>query len=224
MTATDKATCSYDLTDKTFSFTPNASDGGIKITVVKAASTFIDITLNFDATITYNTVSQPVTFAVGAASAVINFTGNGLSFTPQKGDGTLNLTLSNLKSGGSMNINVEVLSGSFVPGENGAINVNQNTELQLDFGNDYKVKFKTTDDAGGSLSLDDGGLELTITANTNASSSIFFDPTNGLTITPTTPDALTVVLTEDGADIIIEAVNGTISYSGGGRHASFFDA
>ena len=60
------------------------------------------------------------------------------------------------------------------------------------------------------------GNVLTITALTDASGSIFFDPQNGLFITPSTPDALNVVLSTDGMDIVnISSITGTINYTGG---------
>ena len=110
--------------------------------------------------------------AAGDAAVSVTMTSAGLSITPVKGDGTLNLKLSS--EIGSMSANLEVLSGSFILGENGTLTVTKDTELQIDFGGGYIVKFKTTDDAGGKISLgaggltftpniDDGHLELTIT-------------------------------------------------------------
>ncbi|MBO4779156.1 MAG: hypothetical protein J5497_00815, partial [Selenomonadaceae bacterium] len=208
--------------------------------------------------------------ADGDAAVSVAITSAGLSITPNTGDGTLNLQLGS--ANGSMSANLEVLSGSFILGENGGLTVAKDTELQIDFGGDYVVKFKTTDDAGGKISLGAGGLTfsptegdghlelsvtrngetrtatlemtgsltykldgsislakdtvvknifedgniLTITANTDASGSMIFDPNSGLYITPSTPDALNVVLTTDGLDVVnISSITGTINYTGG---------
>ena len=60
------------------------------------------------------------------------------------------------------------------------------------------------------------GNVLTITALTDASGSMVFDPNGGLTITPSTPDALNVVLSTDGLNVAtFTSITGTINYSGG---------
>ena len=57
---------------------------------------------------------------------------------------------------------------------------------------------------------------MTITANTDAGGSIIFTPADGLNITPTTPDALNVILTTNGVNIVdVSSIAGTINYSGG---------
>ncbi len=208
--------------------------------------------------------------ADGDATISFALTESGLAITPVQGDGTLNLQFSS--ENGSMSANLEVLSGSFILGENGAVTIAKDTELKLDFGGGYIVNFKTTDDAGGSISLGndgitftpndgdghlelsvtrdgetrtasldmtgsltykldgsislakdtvvtnefDSGRSLTITANTNASGSIVFIPQNGLTITPSTADALTVEITRENAPSFkLNEIVGTIHYSGG---------
>lgn len=208
--------------------------------------------------------------ADGNAAVSFALTESGLAITPAEGDGTLNITLGN--ESGSMSANVEVLSGSFVLGENGAVTIAKDTELQIDFGDAYTVNFKTTDDAGGSISLgtdgitftpndDDGHLELSvtrddvtrktslemtgsltykldgsislakdtvvknefedgtklaITALTDASGSIVFTAQDGLTITPSTADALTLDLTSSaGFTMHVTELNGTLKYAGG---------
>ena len=78
--------------------------------------------------------------------------------------------------------------------------------------------------------FEDGNI-LTITANTYASGSIVFNPQNGLMITPSTPDALNVVLmTGDLKVVDISSITDTINYNGGivttsdgaGAHLSWF--
>ena len=210
--------------------------------------------------------------ADGDAASIIDLTEEGIliTITPQQGDGTLKLTLGS--AAGSMSVDLEVLSGGFVFGENGALNVVEGTELQLKFSDNYIVSFKTTDEAGGSLKLgedgitftpnaEDGNLELTvtrgdetrttslemtgsltykldgsitlakdtvvknvfedgniltITANTDASGSIIFNPATGLTIEPSTADALTVALTTGDLEVAqFSSITGSINYSGG---------
>ncbi len=208
--------------------------------------------------------------ADGDASSKISLTEDGISIMPEIGDGKLNLALGNKK--GSMSVDVEILSGGFVFGDNGTLNVVKDTELQIKFSDNYIVNFKTTDAAGGAISInsdginfapnsEDGGLQLsvtkngetrtasldvtgsltykldgsitlakdtvvknvfedgnilTITANTDASGSIIFNPQNGLTIEPSTTDALNVVLTTGDLEVVnISSIDGSINYSGG---------
>ena len=57
---------------------------------------------------------------------------------------------------------------------------------------------------------------MTITALTDAGGSIFFDPQNGLFITPSTPDAFNIVLTRGDVTIgDITSITGTITYKEG---------
>ncbi len=195
----------------------------------------------------------------------------GVVITPDTEDeGKLTLTLTRT-SGDSLSAEIELLSGSFILGEDGTLSITKGTELQIKFSDDYIINFKATDDAGGVISLsdegitfspnsNDGGLQLsvtrdgetrsasldvtgsvtykldgsislaqgtvvrnvfedgnilTITANTDASGSITFNPQTGLTIAPTTADALNVVLTKDNLDTVISSINGIINYRGG---------
>ena len=284
-----------------FIFTPDANNGGsFNIALKRIAPDNADLADDVDAFFENNvTVKGPIMFnpatklltlkdgtevsfafndnkytltatAQGDAASKISLTEEGISITPQQGDGTLKLTLGS--AAGSMPIDIEVLSGGFVFGENGALNVSEGTELQLTFSENYSVKFKTTDKAGGNLSLGtdgitftpnagDGHLELsvtrgdetrtaslemtgsltykldgsislakdtvlknvfedgnilTITANTDASGSILFHPQNGLSVAPSTPDALNISLTTGDLEVVnISSITGTLSYSGG---------
>ena len=196
----------------------------------------------------------------------------GVVITPDTEDeGKLYLTLTGTSSG-SLSAEIELLSGSFILGEDGTLSITKDTELQIKFSDDYIINFKAADDAGGVISLsdegitfspnsNDGGLQLsitkngqtrsasldvtgsvtykldgsislakgtvvrnvfedgnilTITANTDASGSINFNPQTGLTIKPTTPDALTVSLKTGDLEIVnITSITGSITYSGG---------
>ncbi|MBR4383528.1 MAG: hypothetical protein IKP64_08215 [Selenomonadaceae bacterium] len=198
-------------------------------------------------TFTQNDYTATIT-AIDDATTAISIGTDGITFTPNTGDGTLDFTIKNSSS--SMTANVEILSGSFTFGENGALTVEKGTELKIKFSDDYVVNFKATGDAGGTISLGadgitfapnsgDGSLDisitrngetrtanlnmtgsltykldgsiswtqgtviksffdddssLTITANKNSDAKIIFSPQDGLSITPSVPDALSVLL------------------------------
>ena len=186
----------------------------------------------------------------------------------------LNLTLN--KDGktifdGNLNVNGTIYL------DNNVLTVAKGTEFNIDFGDNYLVSLKATDDAGGKISFgengitfapnsDDGGLDisvtrdgetrkatmnvsgsitykldgsislikdtvvknifedgniLTLTAKSDASGSIVLSPQNGLEITPNKSDALDILLSRDGEDVIeISEITGPISYKGGGFTAS----
>ena len=276
-------------TSGNFTITPDTDDGSLAVTFKRNGKTTFQNTLSVNGSMIINPVTDLLTLvdgttvnvafkdytltatAQGDTASTVALTSKGIAITPQTGDGTLNLTLTGTSSG-SLSANIEVLSGGFVFGLNGALTVTEGTELQVDFGDGYKVKFKATDAAGGAVTIDadgftfapaseDGGLELTITrdgetrsasldvtggsvtykldgsisltkgtvvrnvfeggttltitANTDASGSITFNPQTGLTIKPSTPDALNVVLTKDNLDTVISSINGIINYRGG---------
>jgi len=288
-TATDDASFTLGIAnDGSISITPAKNDGALDIAIKRDGTTIFSNTVSVDGTITFNPTTQAMTLtdgttvtltfgdyeltakANGNAASVLSLTGNGIEIKPNSGDGSLDLTLSG--ANGTLNANLEVLSGSFVLGEGGTVTVTKGTELKIDFGDGYVVNFKATDDAGGSLALgangitfkpgsDDGGLELsitrdgqtrtasldvtgsvtykldgsislakgtvvrnvfdsgrivTITANTDASGSMVFTPDGGLTITPATPDALTLsVTTASGLNGNFNEITGTVTYKGG---------
>ncbi len=293
-TATDDASFTLGIAnDGSISITPAKNDGALDIAIKRDGTTIFSNTVSVDGTITFNPTTQAMTLtdgttvnlsfgdyeltatANGNAASVLSLTGNGIAVTPNTGDGSLDLTLKS--AGGSLNANLEVLSGSFVLGEGGTVTVTKGTELKIDFGGGYIINFKATDDAGGSLTLgaggitfvpgsNDGGLELsitrdgvtrtasldmtgsitykldgsfsltqgtvvrnvfadgnelTITANTDASGSMVFTPDNGLDITPSTTNALDLLLSRDGEDIIeISGITGSVNYKGGAFTAS----
>ncbi len=292
ITATDEATVAIALTDSGITFTPGSGDGGLNLLLRKNGKTVFAGELNItDGSITFNSDEQKFSFTEGTKIQLgirdeeigIEVVGGDASFkveanadgsftiTPDNGDGKLNLTLSN-DEGDSISATLEVLSGSFTLGDGGTLSLAKDTELELDFGGGYVVNLKTTDAAGGSISLstdgitfapnsDDGGLKLTvtrdgvtrtasldvtgsvtykldgsiflaqgtvvknvfedgniltITANTDAGGSIVFNPQTGLIITPSTPDALDMVLAHDDLKIMsIYYVSGAVNYKGG---------
>ena len=109
--------------------------------------------------------------AQGDAASKISLTEEGISITPQEGDGTLKLTLGS--ANGSMSVDIEVLSGGFVFGENGALNVVKDTELQLTFSDDYIVNFKATDAAGGAISIGTDGITFAPNSDEKDGSGVF---------------------------------------------------
>ncbi len=180
------------LGDGSIAVTPNEGDGALDIAIKRGNTTIFSNTVSVDGTIIFNPTTQAVTLtdgttvslsfgdyeliatANGNATTALSIAGNGVVITPNTGDGSLDLTLKS--AGGSINANLEVLSGSFILGEGGALTVTKGTELRIDFGGGYIVNFKATDDAGGSLALgadgitfapgsNDGGLELSVTQN-----------------------------------------------------------
>ena len=179
--------------DGNFIITPNENDGFLDITFYQNENAVFQNTLSVvSGSIIFNSLTRLVgikedsTISLKLGDYTLNataeggdivgafvFTSNGLSISPNADSGTLKLTLGG--EGGSMIADIKFLSGSFTLGNNGAINVAQNTELQLKFSEDYIVNFKATDAAGGKISIttdgitfapnsEDGGLELPLLA------------------------------------------------------------
>lgn len=177
-------------TSGNFTITPDNNDGSLDVTLKRGGETVFKNNLSVNGSMIINPTTDLLTLtdgtivsvafnnytltatADGNASSKISLTANGISIMPQTGDGTLNLTLSS--ADGSMSANIEVLSGGFLFGKNGALTVIKDTELKIDFGDGYIVNFKANDAAGGTISLgedgitfapgsNDGGLQLTIT-------------------------------------------------------------
>ena len=269
-------------------FTPNTGDGALGLVLSEDGTTKFDGELNCragslifgltgglsvaDGTILDVTINGMTATlkATGEEPAEIGFDDGKIVLTP----GT-NSALEISAKFGSVDFggNITLTNGSvtFDPSTE-EITLVKDTELQLDFDNDYSVKIKTTDEAGGKISLvkdgitftpneGDGKLELTvtrgdetrtaslemtgsltykldgsisldkgtvlknvfedgnvltITALTDASGSIIFHPAIGLQITPSTADALNVVLTSGDIDVFnITSIDGSVTYKGG---------
>ena len=138
--------------ETTFSNDINVESGSINF---NPANRTIGLTAGTVATVSIGSATITLT-ATSEAHVSFAFTDSGISFTPATEDGSLDISLTT--SSGTMNANIDVVSGSFIFGGNGAITVTSGTELKVDFGNDYIVGFKTTDDAGGTISIGSGGL------------------------------------------------------------------
>ena len=205
------------------------------------------------------------------AGGSFNFDENGLTLTPDSGDGTLNVEI--LKNGvAGSKINVDFKSGSVTLNNKNEISLTANTEIAIGFSDDYSITLKTADIAGGKFALveegiqftpneGDGKLEVTVTngetirtatldlkgevtfaldgnislakdsvadftfedginlkiiSNEDASGTIKFGGTEGVTITPANPTALTVELSGyNNSRGILTDMTGSISYSGG---------
>lgn len=130
--------------------------------------------------------------ATDNAGGRLTFGTNGLTFsTPGDGGG---LILSVTENGVTRQASLNVV-GEINYSLDGSIHLAQGTVVQNIFA--------------------DGNV-LTITANTDASGSVVFDPQNGLYITPSTPDALNIVLTTGDLNVVnISSITGTINYKGG---------
>lgn len=130
--------------------------------------------------------------ATDNAGGQLTFGANGLTFKSAGGDGGLILSITD---GGVTRQALLNFAGEINYALDGSIRLAQGTVVNNVFA--------------------DGNI-LTITALTDASGSMVFDPNGGLTITPSTPDALNVVLNTDGLDIVnISSITGTINYKSG---------
>ncbi|MBR7024527.1 MAG: hypothetical protein IKI08_00760, partial [Selenomonadaceae bacterium] len=179
--------------DGNFTITPGSNDGSIDVTLKRDGETVFENNLSVDGPMILNPTTEMLTLkdgttvsvtfnnytltatASGDTSSTISLTSDGISITPDTTDkGKLKLKLIGTSSG-SLSADIEVLSGGFLFGTDGALTVTKGTELQIDFGNNYIVNFKTTNEAGGVLSIgadgitfkpnsdeEDGGLELTV--------------------------------------------------------------
>ena len=180
MTATDSATLAFaPNAENQLSFTPGTNDGALNVVIKKGDTTIFQNTVSVEGTINLNPENGTLTLTSGSkislafenysvtataidnVSNVISINENGISIAPT---GKLNLNLAT-SSGAAMNIDVEVLSGSFSLGNNGSLNIAKDTELQLTFSENYSVKFKTTGDAGGIVSLDSDGIHFSPNAD-----------------------------------------------------------
>ena len=130
--------------------------------------------------------------ATDNAGGRLTFGTSGLTFTTASGDGGLILSVTENGVTRQASLNVE---GTINYSLDGSITLAQGTVVQNIFA--------------------DGNI-LTITANTEASGSVFFDPQNGLYITPSTPDALTVSLQTGDLEVAkFTSITGTINYTNG---------
>ena len=175
-----------------FTITPDENDGSLAIALKQNGETVFQNNVTVNGSLTINPVTDLLTLtdgttvslafdnytmtatADGDAASKISLTASGISITPQQGDGKLKLALGT--KNGSLSADIEVLSGGFLFGTSGALSVTEGTELQIKFSDDYIINFKTTDAAGGALSIgadgltfapnsEDGGLELSVTRN-----------------------------------------------------------
>ena len=251
-TANDDAGVSFQMTNDGFEITPADNDGSLDIAIKRATEAgFVEIFKNTvsvsGGTITFNPTTHLMTLASGTtvslsfdpyevtavadgdASSTISFANNGITVTPNTGDGKLKLTLGTKT--GSMNADIEVLSGSFTLGEGGTLTVAKDTELEIKFSDDYIINFKATNAAGGSISLgtdgitfapnsNDGGLELTVkrgkdtrTASLDVTGSVTYKLDGSISLTKGT---VVKNVFDDGNILTITAntdANGTINFN-----------
>ena len=135
--------------------------------------------------------------ATDDAGGLLSLDTDGFSFTPNSADGGLELSIT--RNGETRTASLDV-TGTVTYKLDGSISLTKGTV----------VKNKFAD-----------GNALTITATTDASGSIVFAPNDGLTITPSTPNALDVLLSRDGTEVIeIAGITGSVNYKGGTFTAS----
>lgn len=198
-------------------YTPDTSDGTLTLTVEGTGdSQFSGVglevlsgsfTLNLDNSIsiaqdtelkldfsdTYS-ISFKTTDEAGGTLALVS---NGISFTPGTDDGHLELTVTNGDTTRTASLE---MTGTVTYTLGGNIELAEGTVVTNVF---------------------EDGKSLAITANTDASGTITFNPEGGLTITPASTDALNVVLTDGDIEIFnISYITGSITYSGGAVTAS----
>ena len=132
--------------------------------------------------------------ATDKAGGAISIGADGITFAPNSDeeDGGLQLTVKRGDDTRSASLDV---TGSVTYKLDGSISLTKGTVVKNVF---------------------DSGNILTITANTDASGSILFNPQTGLTIKPTTTDALTVSLTTSDIEVVnITSIDGSITYQNG---------
>lgn len=175
-----------------FTITPDENDGFLAIALNQNGTTIFQDNVTVNGSMIFNPATELFTLkdgtsvsfsfdnytlnatANGDATSKISLTADGMSITPQAGDGTLDFTM--MSSNGSISAGIEILSGGFLFGTNGALNVYEGTELQFKFSEDYIVNLKATNSAGGAISIGadgitfapnsgDGELQLSVTRN-----------------------------------------------------------
>ncbi|MBR1646191.1 MAG: hypothetical protein IJ685_05360 [Selenomonadaceae bacterium] len=126
------------------------------------------------------------------AGGELSLTENGINFKPNADDGKLRVSVT--RDGETRTASLD-MTGSLTYNLDGSISLTKDTVLKTVF---------------------EDGRNLTITAKKDAGGKIFLSPQDGLSVTPATPDALDVLLTIDGKDIIeLASVDGTVNYKGG---------
>ena len=177
--------------------------------------------VNFAGVYTVNNVTLSGTILVDPINAALTFA-QGSTLGIDFGTRQISFTATD-NAGGKFSLGANGLTFSTAGGDGGLIlSVTENgvtRQALLDVvGNvTYRLDGSITLGAGTVVRniFADGNI-LTITANTDASGSMIFDPNSGLYITPSTPDALNVVLTTDGVDVVnISSIDGTINYTNG---------
>ena len=130
--------------------------------------------------------------ADGDATISFALTESGLTITPNKDDGHLELSVT--RDGVTRTTSLE-MTGSLTYKLDGSISLAKDTVLKNVF---------------------EDGNELTITALTDASGSIILHPQNGLIITPSTANALTLdLIISAGFTMHVTELTGTLTYKGG---------
>ncbi|MBR2519754.1 MAG: hypothetical protein IKE46_08230 [Selenomonadaceae bacterium] len=177
--------------------------------------------LNLGGLVAFNNVTLSGSLVLDPLSNTLTF-GQGSTLGVDLGGRHIDITATD-NAGGQLTLGANGLTFRSAGGDGGLIlSVTENgatRQALLDVvGNvTYRLDGSITLGAGTVVRniFEDGNI-LTITANNDASGSMIFDPNSGLYITPSTPDALNVVLTTDGLDVVnISSITGTINYTGG---------
>ena len=128
----------------------------------------------------------------GEESGTLLLSEKGMTFTPSENDNKLELSVT--KDGKTRTATLDV-EGTVTYQLDGSISLDEGTVVKIDF---------------------EDGVEVTVTANTDASGTIYLTPENGLVVTPASKDAFTVTMTPSAnVTSTYTSIEGTIFYSGG---------
>ena len=177
--------------------------------------------LNLGGLVSFNNVTLSGSLVLDPLSNTLTF-GQGSTLGVDLGTRHIDITATD-NAGGQLILGANGLTFKSAGGDGGLIlsvtDGGQTRQASLNFAGEITYALD------GSITLAQGtvvnnvfadGNILTITALTDASGSMVFDPNGGLTITPSTPDALNVVLSTDGLNVAtFTSITGTINYSGG---------
>ncbi|MBR4383913.1 MAG: hypothetical protein IKP64_10190 [Selenomonadaceae bacterium] len=182
---------------------------------------FVGADLNFGGLVALNNVKLSGSLILDPLTSTLTF-GQGSTLGVDLGGRHIDITATD-NAGGQLTLGANGLTFKSAGGDGGLIlsvtDGGQTRQASLNFAGEINYALD------GSITLAQGtvvnnvfadGNVLTITALTDASGSMIFDPNGGLYVTPSTPDALNVVLSTDGLDIVnISSITGTINYKSG---------
>lgn len=174
VTAADNASSAVSLTENGFSLTPGENDGGLKISLTKGGNVIyageINVTggtIFFDPTtkefsLTKGTVisldqgdREVKISALDNAGGKLNLIDGGIRFSPNEGDGALELNFVNENRKATINVN-----GAFVFCLDGRISLENGTEINLDWEDGSKLKLNSKGSTGSISLISEKGIRI----------------------------------------------------------------